>query len=537
VQQYDRRLPAMNIGRFMIFMLLVAVLGVPFALRPAQERSASGENVPSVVIVTPHVPQIRREFTEAFDRWHQRKFGTPVRVDWRVPGGTSEIIKQLEGQYHAAAAMGLIDFSEPKDPKIAPNVMSIDIMFGGGSYEHTRLKTGIKFKESGADKGERTIPLSIPAGFTQQQLDDWYGVNKIGSGFLYDPDQYWMGTALSAFGIVYNEDMFRKVFPDREQPFPQSFDDLADPKLIGLITLADPRQSGSVTTTFEAILNFYGWEKGWKLLREMCANTRSFTNSSPKTPLDVAQGEAAAGLTIDFYGRGQAQAIVKPGDDADTSRVGYVDPKGSTYIDADPISILRGAPNLEIAKRFVEFTLTDDAQALWQFHTVNHPKAVAYPKDADGLTLGPRHAELRRMPVRRAMYERYSDLMIDPLAPFEVASDVKPAGWRSAIGLMMGAFAVDVAHEQREAWGALNRARQSQGFPVSVLEEMERLFYAWPTTTVGEIDLEFTPSNYKAIRDSWRATGAQKAAEVQYTTYFRSNYERIVELERANMPN
>lgn len=141
------------------------------------------------------------------------------------------------------------------------------------------------------------------------------------------------------------------------------------------------------------------------------------------------------------------------------------------------------------------------------------------------------------MPVRRAMYERYSDLMIDPLAPFEVASDVKPAGWRSAIGLMMGAFAVDVAHEQREAWGALNRARQSQGFPVSVLEEMERLFYAWPTTTVGEIDLEFTPSNYKAIRDSWRATGAQKAAEVQYTTYFRSNYERIVELERANMPN
>lgn len=300
MQQYDRRLPAMNIGRFMIFMLLVAVLGVPFALRPAQERSASGENVPSVVIVTPHVPQIRREFTEAFDRWHQRKFGTPVRVDWRVPGGTSEIIKQLEGQYHAAAAMGLIDFSEPKDPKIAPNVMSIDIMFGGGSYEHTRLKTGIKFKESGADKGERTIPLSIPAGFTQQQLDDWYGVNKIGSGFLYDPDQYWMGTALSAFGIVYNEDMFRKVFPDREQPFPQSFDDLADPKLIGLITLADPRQSGSVTTTFEAILNFYGWEKGWKLLREMCANTRSFTNSSPKTPLDVAQGEAAAGLTIDF---------------------------------------------------------------------------------------------------------------------------------------------------------------------------------------------------------------------------------------------
>jgi ABC-type Fe3+ transport system substrate-binding protein len=523
----------MNAGRMIIFIVLVAILGVPFVMRPASDRRDLGVDVPTIVVVTPHVPQIRQEFSEAFDRWHLRKYGSHVKIDWRQPGGTSEIMKQLEAQYHAAVGAGRVDFSDPKNPVVEAGTVSTDMMFGGGTYEHGRLKTGIRVKVAGK---EMVLPLSTPIGFEQSRLDGWFGENKVGAGQLYDPDQYWVGTALSGFGIVYNKELFREIYPGREDPYPKSFEDLADPALIGRVTLADPRQSGSVTTAFEGILNFYGWERGWRLLREMCANTRSFTNSSPKTPLDVAQGEAAVGLSIDFYGRGQSQAIVIPGEALETSRVGYIDPKGSTYIDADPVSIMRGAPNFEVSKRFVEFTLTDEAQALWQFYNVTSERGAGNPRDESGELMGPRHAELRRMPVRREMYAKYGSVMIDKVEPFEVASNVKPAGWRSALPLMMGVFAVDTAHEQRTAWGALNRARGAAGFPAGVLAEMEGLFYAWPMTVVEGREVPFTPETYKAVRESWRAPGAQQRAEAAYLEFFRGNYGRIVELERANRP-
>ena len=62
---------------------------------------ADGESVAHLVIVTPHVEQIRLEFAAAFDAWHRANHGRGVRIDWRVPGGTSEIVKQIEAQAEA----------------------------------------------------------------------------------------------------------------------------------------------------------------------------------------------------------------------------------------------------------------------------------------------------------------------------------------------------------------------------------------------------------------------------------------------------
>ncbi len=46
---------------------------------------------------------------------------------------------------------------------------------------------------------------------------------------------------------------------------------MADPKLMGWVALADPRQSRSISTTLDAIKSSLGWEKGWRLLREVSA--------------------------------------------------------------------------------------------------------------------------------------------------------------------------------------------------------------------------------------------------------------------------
>lgn len=606
-------------SRVLIGSLLLLILGVPFLMRPAavskSEAGASG----TVVVVTPHVPQIQYEFGRGFERWHQRVYGTPARVDWRQPGGTSEIIKQLASQYASRCAETIQSWKALNPERLAAasidlsgsfpkGSIAFDLMFGGGSFDHGRLKDlntssywfrpfeGLGEEEvvvrckapveaasivnerqviasvtrkdaaamvvripvaafaegqqgierlSAASKqtppvdaslrlrlGEierqAAVSMSVPAGFEQARLDEWYGPNTLGAGTLYDPQQHWLGTAVSGFGVVYNKDVFARLGVAE----PSSFEDLANPKLVGWIVFADPRQSGSVATAIDSMLSYYGWEKGWRILRDMCANTRYYTNSAPRPPIDVSQGEAGAGLCIDFYGRNQSQAVLAPGQtDASTSRVGYVDPKGATYMDADPISILRGGPNPELARHFVEYCLTVEAQSLWQFPSTRDPRSASNPRSEQGEPLGPDHHELRRMPVRRVMYEKYLSTMIDQANPFQIASTTKPAGWRSTIGMMMGAFGIETAADQVKAWKAMQAARADASFDRAKLAEMESLFYAWPTTIMPDgKELAFKPENVKAITGAWKDATFKARCEVRYFEFFRDHYRRIVEL-------
>jgi ABC-type Fe3+ transport system substrate-binding protein len=521
-----------TLPRIVIAIAFLLVLGVPFALRPA-DTAHPDKDALTLIIVTPHVQQIRREFETAFDRWHFAKFQKHTRIDWRTPGGTSEIVKQLSAQFTAAAKDGSFDFSDPANPRCAPGTIGTDIALGGGSFDHTRLKTGVTVALADAT---RKIPMSEPAGFSAQQLDDWFGENKIGSQKLYDPEQFWLGTALSSFGIVFNRDVLASIGAHE----PQTFEDLTDPRYTGWIALADPRQSGSILTTFEAILNSYGWDRGWRTLRDLCANTRYFTNSSTKPPIDISAGEAAAGLAIDFYGRSQAQSILRPGQKPEDSRVGYIDPRGAVYIDADPVSILRGAPHPELARRFVEFSLSEEGQALWQFPAAPVGQASRLPSSeaagtaAPQIPPGPETYELRRMPVRRVMYEKYFDRFVDRVNPFTLARELPNRGWRSGVPVMMGCFAIDIADQQRAAWKVLCRVRADPTFPPDVLLEMDRLFYSWPRHTMADgTRLDFNEANFKAIaRDTanWTDPARMPAIRVAYTQFFVRAYERVVEI-------
>lgn len=565
--------------------LLVALLGVPFIMASGRQDARGADDARRLIIVTPHTQQIRDEFGQAFSEWHLREYAEPVRVDFRTPGGTSEIRRQLEAQFRAAAAAGQIDLPEDpaaEGPTVTPGVIGYDLMFGGGSYDHSTLKAGIRVKVEGADVD---LPMSIPADIDPDTLDQLFGPNTIGTQQLYDPGRYWIGTALSSFGIVYNRPVYERLGLEP----PRNFRDLTDPRLRGWLALADPRLSGSITTTFDSILGNQGWEDGWKTLRAMSGNARYFTNSATKPPLDVGAGEAAAGLAIDFYGRGQAQVLAEGGKD----RLGYVEPKGAVYIDADPVSIIRGAPDPELANRFVRFTLTEEAQALWQFPALRREAARDNPPGPADEPMGPQVYELRRMPIRRVMYEKYLPHFMDQVDPFELASDISNPGWRTGVQMMMGAFGIDSADQCRAAWAAIARAESDPDFPKAELQAMRDLFFSFPKTPVtllrnhhafqtlspattdalppdrtltldaaqnllrsgalsstpdaeAELNallatdprpLPFTQSSYAAVRNEWRNPAVEARCRIAYTTYFRDAYADIqrmhAELSRA----
>ncbi|PHQ81479.1 MAG: hypothetical protein COB69_04185 [Phycisphaera sp.] len=522
----------MPIARIIFAVIFISLVAVPLLLRPA-DRSAGPADSRQLIIITPHLAQLREEFELGFRRWHEEKYGEAVRVQYLTPGGTSEIIKQLSALYTSAWNRDEID---RETFECEPGTIPIDLMFGGGSYDHSRLMTVCRVSDDGTIV---SLPMSEPSGFSDEQVEEWFGPNAIGAQPLYQKDQYWLATALSSFGIVYN----RRVYEQLGLSAPRSFHDLTDPRLFGWVAMADPRQSGSITTTLDYILSHEGWDEGWKLLREISANSRYFSGSSSKPPIDVSAGEAAAGLAIDFYGRGQAQSVLAPGADPATGRVGYVDPAGSVYIDPDPISVMRGGPQPELARRFIEYVLTERGQSVWNFAPISDTEPADRVLDSEGDEMGPAVYALRRLPARRVMYEKHFDHFMDRVNPYLVAGSDRPAGWRSSIGPMMGAFGIDTGDELKKAWKALNDARADEAFPSEVMAQMERLFYAMPVHEMppneagqpGEM-LEFTPENYKPIRNSWRDPEHPEWAvksQIRYVEFFQEQYRQVVRLART----
>src|SRR5437763_1041522 len=87
------------IRRYGFALLFLAVLVTPFVLRlaigvanPVAPRDASAQ---PLIIITAHVEGIRREFADAFEQWHARRFGQRVFVDYRVYAA-GDVLKYFE---------------------------------------------------------------------------------------------------------------------------------------------------------------------------------------------------------------------------------------------------------------------------------------------------------------------------------------------------------------------------------------------------------------------------------------------------------
>ena len=113
-------------------------------------------------------------------------------------------------------------------------------------------------------------------------------------------------------------------------------------------------------------------------------------------------------------------------------------------IDPDPIGQLTGAPNPELARRFIDFVLSREGQALWQF-----------PVTSSGL--GPTDFELRRLPIRRSMYRDDFVRFVDKVDPWTIATPVAAPNraMRAFIAPLFRAMALDQAEALQDAWRAI----------------------------------------------------------------------------------
>ena len=505
--------------RILILLLLGVVFGVPLAMRPGRLHPVASSADQKLVIITPHNEQIRFEFGQAFNRWRQVEGRAPIFFDWRSPGGTSDlrkaVLSQLEASYRRAHHE-----NRPPEP------IGYDLFFGGGDYDHDLLATGISIELDGR---RVTIPATDPIDIPAKVLAEVYPDPAIGGRLLYREDLRWVGVALSSFGIVYN----RQVIEMLGVGEPQTWSDLQDGCYRNWLALADPGHSSSIAVTYNTILRRHGWKEGWNILRRIFANARYFAVNSAKVPVDVSQGEAAAGMCIDFYGRFQAGAI------GSEARVGYVDPRHMTATNSDPISIVHMAPHRDLANEFVLWLLSAQAQHLWQA--------------GRGTEHGPIRYELRRMPVRRDLYDSPSEDWVDQVNPFEIASPFPPAmpDFYRAVRTVSQAMAIDVHDDLVAAWRAIQNQPQGQ-LRQQMVERFHRmpgdLTLHWPDEDLAKhwSSIIHDPENprYQEVASALQSfSGPLNAmlknheatldARLRWSGFFRANYRRTAQMGRG----
>lgn len=178
-------------------------------------------------------------------------------------------------------------------------------------------------------------------------------------------------------------------------------------------------------------------------------------------------------MCIDFYGRQQAEAVRRRGDSV---RVGYVSPPGGSVSSVDPIGLLRGAKNAEVAELFIEFVMTIEGQKLWNFEP--------------GVQGGPQHFALRRLPVRRDFYvSEFKPFRSEPEdAPYEATEQlIYRSHWTGSLFLEMSLIVrimgFDTQPELTAAWGDIVAAGQPAA-AMEVLQDMSAVDY---DTALGRI--------------------------------------------------
>ena len=80
----------------------ILLLAIPILLREGGPAGAPAEHTEHLVIIGPNNETICTEFSHAFALYARRELHAEVVIDWRTPGGTSEIVKLVDEQFKAA---------------------------------------------------------------------------------------------------------------------------------------------------------------------------------------------------------------------------------------------------------------------------------------------------------------------------------------------------------------------------------------------------------------------------------------------------
>ena len=159
---------------------------------------------------------------------------------------------------------------------------------------------------------------------------------------LPDYDGSFTAVRLGTLGIAYNTRLIKEA--------PKTWADLQKPAFKGAYGIANPALSGTAYMSVAVLSKAFGWPY-FEALR---ANGAKMGKGSGQLVDDTASGDLVASLAVDYItldkvDKGATLALVYPPE---------------MLVIPSPIAVFRNSPNVDAAKKFVDFVLSKDGQMI-----------------------------------------------------------------------------------------------------------------------------------------------------------------------------
>jgi iron(III) transport system substrate-binding protein len=160
-----------------------------------------------------------------------------------------------------------------------------------------------------------------------------------------------VGIYSGALGFGYNTDLVKS----KGLPEPKCWADLLNAKFKDEVQVADPNSSGTAYTLLASIVQIMGEDKGFEYLKALHKNVNQYTKSGAAPAKATSLGETTVGIT---FLHDMVTMVV------DNAPIKTVAPCEGTGYEIGSMSIIKGAKNLDSAKKFYDWALTPAAQKL-----------------------------------------------------------------------------------------------------------------------------------------------------------------------------
>ena len=161
-----------------------------------------------------------------------------------------------------------------------------------------------------------------------------------------------VGIYMGALGFGYSAD----VLKEKGVEGPKCWADLTKPEYKGEVQVANPNSSGTAYTFLATMVQILGEDEAFAYLKKLNENINQYTKSGAAPSQAASRGETLIGITFQHD-------LVTPAVTSGVPMV-VVSPCEGTGFEVGSMSIIKGAPNLDNAKKWYDWALTPEAQAL-----------------------------------------------------------------------------------------------------------------------------------------------------------------------------
>lgn len=258
-----------------------------------------------------------------------------------------------------------------------------------------------------------------PLGITTDGLP-----SSIGNMPLVEEKDLYRTSQLTAFSFIVN----RKAIAKQHLPWPSDWSVLTQTEYAGKVALSDPAKVRFGSTLLDVALHGYGWDKGWAVLSAIAGNAVLMPNGLTD---EVSSGRQPVALHLDIVPNAE-QRFREP--------LERIYPAHGGIVNTGNIAILKRSTQLEGARAFVNFVLSDGGQRLL-----------------------PR-TDLPRLPVRPAVYTQLGKDQFNPFTAqaagqFSYAEANAGGGHAALIEPLFTALVSDQP-QLAKLWARLHKAEQ-----------------------------------------------------------------------------